>query len=582
MIAELPAVRIVDPPAPLPSGMALPHTFRRAVAMGAEVWFRDARIMLFQDAAFRDLWKARRLDFLRRGFALRQHNGAWYLQQWLAGSPGRYTLTVRGAETLAGMLAPAPEALPVATLPAALVLPPLPHGLEDKLFEYQRQPARQLLRALLNGKEEWGYPGAWDCSDLGTGKTYQALAAALGTGLEIGVICPRSVIGSEKSGSGWLGAFRHFGQRPLFVMNYESLRTGGKQWVRKRDKRYEWTPDPQHTILIWDEAHLLKNASQNRELCVSAMRQGFPTLCVSGTMAEQPLNLAATGRAVGLHNGTLRDYEEFLMQHGCVGKSPNWKFNRRSGGHHLARINKAVFPQRGARVRINDLPPGTFPETQIMCEAVETDETAEIAKAWAEAEAALQIMREQGKTETQIEFARRGQYARARKISELAKVDAVADMVRVELEEGRSVAVFLNFTESRERLAAELKVKCQIHGEQAGEAGKLARDEAMLAFREDMERVILVNSQAGGTGISLHDVNGDYPRTAIIMPTDNAVILGQVLGRVHRAGGKTRSRQIIVFAAGTIEEGMMQGTRQKLANISKLNDGDAAPEKSAF
>lgn len=233
-------------------------------------------------------------------------------------------------------------------------------------------------------------------------------------------------------------------------------------------------------------------------------------------------------------------------------------------------------------MRIADLPEGSFPETQILCEAVETDATAEISKAWKQAEATLATMAEQGMSETQVEFARRGCYMKARKISELAKVDTVAGMVRDELEAGRSVAVFLNFSEARERLAKELKCNCQIHGEQSGEGGKRAREEAITSFREDRERVILVNSQAGGTGISLHDVNGDYPRTSLIMPTDDAVVLGQVLGRVHRAGGKSRSRQVIIFAAGTIEENMMANTRLKLQNIASLNDGKNASTIAKF
>ncbi len=53
--------------------------------------------------------------------------------------------------------------------------------------------------------------------------------------------------------------------------------------------------------------------------------------------------------------------------------------------------------------------------------------------------------------------------------------------------------------------------------------------------------------------------------------------MGQALGRVHRAGGKSRSRQLVVFAAGSIEEEICASTRRKLNSIATLNDGDLTP-----
>jgi hypothetical protein len=50
------------------------------------------------------------------------------------------------------------------------------------------------------------------------------------------------------------------------------------------------------------------------------------------------------------------------------------------------------------------------------------------------------------------------------------------------------------------------------------------------------------------------------------------------LGRVHRAGGKSRSRQIVFFAAKTVEEQICSVVRSRMANIAALNDGDLRPE----
>lgn len=571
---ELPRVRIIDAPVPLPDGLVLPPLLR--YQGGA---FREERIPLWLDSSFKRIWQRNKLAFAQRGFFIRLHDGAWWLRQRLAGVPGNWTLTEDGATKVSALLEPMKPLAAPDEIPAALILPELPDGLESKLFEYQRQPARQLYRALMCGKEEWGYPGAWDCSALGTGKTYQSLAAALATGKRVGVICPKSVIGSTKGGTGWLGAFRHFGQHPEFVLNYEGLRTGNKDVVKRTGnsgRPFEWTLDPDDVMLIWDEAHNLKNPSKNRAMAFAAIRQGFQQLFVSGTMAAKPTNLGATGVAVGLHRGDVASYSAFLKSHGCYEMgSNNWEFDRVRGVHHLARIHSVVFPKRGARVRIEDLG-DRFPETQIMAEAIETEDTKAIVKAYAEVEALIALMKAQGKKEFEIQAAQRTAYMAVRKKSEIAKIPAMVARALEEMEEGRSVAIFVNFTEAREKLMTVLKTDCGIYGGQDSRH----RDEAIRKFQADERRVIVVMSQAGGTGVSLHDINGEFPRTALICPDNNAVTLGQVLGRVHRAGGKSRSRQFILFAAGTVEEDICENVRTKLANIKSVNDGDLNPENA--
>ena len=570
----LPSVRNTDPPVALNDGLVLPPLTR-----GQGRAWRDLRIPLWADLSFKKLWQAHKLRFVERGYGIRMDNNAWHLYQSLSGQPGDWTLTEKGAAKLASLKSPRLPTAPPQEIPAEFILPELPDKLEEKLYDYQRQPARQLYRALMCGKEEWGFPGAWDCSDLGTGKTYQALAAALATGKRVGVICPKSVIGSTKGGTGWMGAFRHFGQHPEFVLNYEGLRTGNREVVRKTGnagRPYEWTVDPDDVILVWDEAHNLKNPSKNRAMAFASIRQGFAQLFVSGTMAAKPTNLGATGVAVGLHRGDRETYAAFLRDHGCyeMGRD-NWEFDRYRGAAHLARIHSTVFPKRGARVKISDLG-DRFPETQICCEAIETEDTKAIVKAYAEVASLIAIMKQQGKAEHEIKAAERTAYMAVRKKSEIAKVPAIVARAREEMEEGRSIAIFVNFTEARERLMKLLDTGCGIYGGQDGRA----RDEAIRRFQTNDSRVIVVMSQAGGTGISLHDANGQFPRTSLICPDNNAVVLGQVLGRVHRAGGKSKSRQIILYASETVEEAICDNVRKKLQDIKSVNDGDLTPLKA--
>lgn len=576
MTSTLSIVPDPAPPVVLPPAIRMGDLREKWTQEGRR-FFREAAVPVTCDVQMKSLWLNNKQAFLARGFTIRQHNGQWFLQQWLNREKDQWTLTPYGQQKLAAVMAP--PNLPMETPPdetKVMDLPALPLDLEAKLFDYQVQPARQIFRAVMNGEQEWGYPGAWDTSDLGTGKTFQSLAAAIATGYEIGVICPLSVI------SAWKKAFQHFGQCPRFVRNYESLRTGRRDYVSlehhingqgKKVKRFNWNVDPKHTLLMFDEAHNLKNAGTlNQGLLMAALRQKFPVICISGTLAADPTHMRATGRVVGLHKGS-GDYLRFLTEHECAACGNSWSFKGGPKGKlALQRINRRVFPNRGARTKIADLG-DRFPETQIMAEAFETGETRAIAEAFKKAEESIANLERQGKPEWEIKMMRASAYMAAWHESERLKVPAIVDMCKTEIEEGRSVAVFVNFTDVRVALMEKLKTRCAIYGGQ----NQTQRQYCIDAFQTEKSRVIIANIDAGGVGVSLHDVNGEYPRTAIILPTNKVVSLTQALGRVHRAGGKSRSRQIIFFAAETVEEQICANVRRKMSQIATLNDGDLDP-----
>jgi hypothetical protein len=61
---------------------------------------------------------------------------------------------------------------------------------------------------------------------------------------------------------------------------------------------------------------------------------------------------------------------------------------------------------------------------------------------------------------------------------------------------------------------------------------------------------MIANIKAGGTGVSLHDLHGNYPRVAIHFPTWSSIDFKQALGRIYRANAKSDARQIIVYCGG--------------------------------
>jgi len=109
-----------------------------------------------------------------------------------------------------------------------------------------------------------------------------------------------------------------------------------------------------------------------------------------------------------------------------------------------------------------------------------------------------------------------------------------------------------------------------IYGTQQDRDGEIAR------FQRDGTRVIIVMIQAGGVAISLHDLNGTYPRVALIMPHHRAEYFKQGLGRIWRAGAKSKAIQKIVLASGTTEERVYAAMKRKIGNLDTLNDSDMA------
>ena len=159
---------------------------------------------------------------------------------------------------------------------------------------------------------------------------------------------------------------------------------------------------------------------------------------------------------------------------------------------------------------------------------------------------------------------------RARQTSELLKVPAIVELANDAIAEGRAVFIAVSFTETLTAIAEGFgdKVIALVHGQQTA----IERENNIAAFQSNKAPVLVANIRAGGTGISLHDLHGT-PRTAIICPSYSAIDLLQALGRVSRMGATSTSIQHIVYASGTIEEGMASRVEEKLSNIKVLNDG---------
>jgi superfamily II DNA or RNA helicase len=398
----------------------------------------------------------------------------------------------------------------------------------------------------------------------GVGKTFCALGIARELGKRIAVMAPKAIL------SDWHRAAKMMGVETFEVTNWEWVRTGKSKmgrWTNDTKKEFRYYL-PDDVLLILDEVHRGKaeGSSQNSYLVRDAVVQNIPAIALSATIADDPTKLWAIGQFLGLHQGG-KDYFRFLSQNGCRKTRFGMEF---TGGHSvLKKLHSRIYPERGNRLRHSDLG-DAFPETLIKAKAFDMDNAKKIAGEYDELCNRIEELRMAENFSANV----LAEQTRARQKIELLKCPAVAAMARDLIEEGNSVFIAVNYTESRQWLMEELKTTCSIHGGQSD----INRRGNIDSFQRDQSRVIIGIIQATREGLNLHDINGNHPRVALIMPTPSIFDTRQVLGRVHRAGGKSRSCQYLVYAAGVpIEENICSKLDEKLKRLDLLSDGAIDP-----
>jgi SNF2 family DNA or RNA helicase len=153
---------------------------------------------------------------------------------------------------------------------------------------------------------------------------------------------------------------------------------------------------------------------------------------------------------------------------------------------------------------------------------------------------------------------------------ELYKIEIIIDLTYQYIQNNYSIVIFVNFHNTLEMLSNLLDTKCVVHGKQTFEE----RKDNIKRFQKNIDKIIICNICAGGQSINLHDIHGDHPRVSLIVPSYSSTQLVQALGRIHRAGSKTPATQRIIFCSNTVEEHIAKKLKEKVNNLSNLNDTD--------
>ena len=528
-----------------------PYTVREGFATK---WRREWCIPKEMLGGFFGFWKANRFKMLAEGFTVTksEKTGKWYLTE---------TKPTVALFKIFKDKPPKPE--DKFALPSYAIKDP------SGLRVWQVDAAGKLCAAV----NHWG--AAIDGSDTGTGKTYTACAVARELDLNLCIVCPKAVI------KPWTKVIKnHFkmGSKLVGVINYEKLSRGRKDspiasYILHRHKKrptFEWKI-PKRTLIVWDESQKLKNwKTKNSKTCQAAIKAGFPMLFCSATNATNPLEMRAVGLALKIYEGS-QSYYSWAYENGVY--KGNWGLEFNNDPKILKVLHHQIFNQRGVRLRRDEIP--NFPQCEIIPEVynMEEEDALKINEVYTDMERELAKLAKASKYDAMAEAVAQ---LRMRQKVELIKVPLFVDMAEEAVEEGMSVVIFVNFTDTLNAIAARIKTTCIFDGKTADNV----RDRNVELFQEDKERVILVNIQSGGAGLSLHDLNGKFPRMSIVSPTWSPVLIRQALGRIWRDDAKTKCVQRIVCVANTVEEDVCRNVQQKLNNLDMLNDGDLAYGKN--
>lgn len=176
---------------------------------------------------------------------------------------------------------------------------------------------------------------------------------------------------------------------------------------------------------------------------------------------------------------------------------------------------------------------------------------------------------------------------RQRFAQERFKIPHTVEIANKELKEGRQVVIFVAgvgggdsnkpgtagmMREALAKSGISPDEIVELHGGEEG-GGK----EVVEAFQKGNAKVLITTAQSGGTGHNLDDTTGNSPRTQIIVtPPFSAIDNSQIWGRTHRLTTKSQSRMKYIFADTEVDKWNANLIRNKMATLNAIVGGESA------
>ncbi|AYV86500.1 MAG: DEXDc helicase [Sylvanvirus sp.] len=164
---------------------------------------------------------------------------------------------------------------------------------------------------------------------------------------------------------------------------------------------------------------------------------------------------------------------------------------------------------------------------------------------------------------------------RLRVKTEYFKIDTFIELADHALQAGLRPVILLNFAQNVIELRRRWIEKYPLNTFMTIIGGQSIpeRQHEIESFTRNERVAAFISSDAGATGIDLHDIDGHYPRVALISPPLSSTRLVQILGRCFRDGSLSSVWQILVTCQHTIEDQIYKSQKWKLQGQDLLNYG---------
>ncbi len=463
----------------------------------------------------------------------------------------------------------------------------LPDNFHAELRNYQQNGLNwlQFLR-------EYQFAGIL-ADDMGLGKTIQTLCHLLLEKQSGRMQSPCLIIAPTSLMSNWRRETERFTpelkvltlqgteRKQLFdkINDYDLILTTYPLLPRDEDTLLEHN----YYYLILDEAQTIKNPLAKASQIVRQIKSQH-RLCLTGTPMEN-------------HLGELWAQFDFLMP-GFLGDNATFKKQYRTPielhGDHQQRLRLssriAPFMLRRTKQEVaTELPPKTeiirsvplYPKQAALYESIRLTMEQKVRDAIAQkglSRSHITILDALLKLRQTCCDPRTLPLKEAQKIKESAKLDLLMDILPEQLEEGRRILVFSQFTRMIALIESELTTAKISYTKLTGQTKK--RDEAIDAFKSGAVNVFLISLKAGGVGLNLTEAD-----TVIIYdPWWNPAAESQAADRAHRIG---QDKPVFVYkliTENTVEEKIiaMQDRKRALAEgIYKAGENEASLKLTA-
>ncbi|CAA9890735.1 SWIM zinc finger protein [Candidatus Methylobacter favarea] len=453
----------------------------------------------------------------------------------------------------------------------------LPVNFHAELRNYQQHGLNwlQFLR-------EYRFSGIL-ADDMGLGKTLQTLVHLLVEKQQGRMVSPSLIIAPTSLMSNWRREAERFTPdlRVLTLQGIERKQLFAK--IRDYDlvlTTYPLLPRDEETLLeheyhylILDEAQTIKNPLSKAAQLVRRIKSAH-RLCLTGTPMEN-------------HLGELWAQFDFLMP-GFLADSTTFKkiyrtpIENHGNTEQRSRLSRRIAPFMLRRTKeevARELPLKTeiirsvplYKQQAALYESIRLTMEKKVREAIAQkglARCHITILDALLKLRQTCCDPRTLRLKEAQKLRESAKLDLLMELVPEQLEEGRRLLVFSQFTRMIALIEEELNARQIGYSKLTGQTRN--RDDAIEQFKSGEVNVFLISLKAGGVGLNLTEAD-----TIIIYdPWWNPAVETQAADRAHRIG---QDKPVFVYkliTENTVEEKILaMQERKRLLAESIYKDG---------